>query len=130
MLDDICPYVRCTAAWALGVIGGSRMVEPLIGMLHDGSAAVRYEAASALGKLRDNRFVRHLIPLLEDNDPNVRSRAARTLSCIEDLQLSKSIATLASGVNEWLWKSPVEMNKARRNLWNGGVRTVYSRIGL
>jgi len=129
MLDDICPYVRCTAAWALGVIGDSRMVEPLIGMLHDASAEVRYEAASALDKVQDCRSVKHLIPLLEDDDSNVRSCAARVLSGMEEPQLSKSSVALASGVNKWARKNPVENNKKKRDLWNAAVRKVYNRIG-
>jgi len=102
--------VRWKAAIALGEIGDSRAVEPLIALLCDedrfvksraayslgmiGKAAVeplihalregdgnlRWGAAIALGKIRDTRAIRPLIWALADKYENVRSESATSLA--------------------------------------------------
>jgi len=44
------PFARAEAAWALGRIGGSDAVGPLIAMVSDPDHAVRYTAADALDR--------------------------------------------------------------------------------
>ena len=71
--------VRRGAAEALGKLGDTRAVEPLIEALGDGSEYVRNSAAGALGKLGDTRAVEPLIEALEDEYGKIRRAAAEAL---------------------------------------------------
>jgi HEAT repeat protein len=61
-------YVRKAAAEALGKIGDTRAVEPLIAALKTRDSDVRQAAAEALGKIGDARAVEPLIAALKDED--------------------------------------------------------------
>ncbi|MBK9989965.1 MAG: HEAT repeat domain-containing protein [Verrucomicrobia bacterium] len=65
-LSDGKEKVRYNAVAALGVIGSTKAVEPLIAQLADED--VRSCVASALGKIGDTRAVSPLIALLSDKD--------------------------------------------------------------
>ncbi|MCK6625571.1 MAG: HEAT repeat domain-containing protein [Anaerolineae bacterium] len=54
-------------------------VEPLINTLHDKDETVRSEVVDALGQLRDVRAIKPLIDALGDKDWLVRDKAAETL---------------------------------------------------
>ena len=56
-LKDADPIVRIRAAKMLGVLGGTRAVEPLISALADADYRVRLNAADALGGLNDKRAI-------------------------------------------------------------------------
>lgn len=71
---------REKVAKALGEIGDSRAVAPLINLLEDISDWVCRSAAKALGKIGDVRAVEPLIRLLEDQDFNIRDSAAYALA--------------------------------------------------
>jgi len=58
--------VQQKAALALGKIGDSRAVEPLIWALRDKNEPVRRCAAEALGKIKDDRAVEPLIRALKE----------------------------------------------------------------
>src|ERR1017187_9371385 len=75
---------RRYAVFALGNLGDSGAVKPLITLLHDGDYLVQSDAAEALGRLGDKRAVEPLIPLLRHREGLVRSRAARALGKLGD----------------------------------------------
>lgn len=77
-------FSRGHAARALGRIGDSRAVEPLIAALTDENSSVRRHAASALGHIGDTVAVEPLISALEDADSNVRLSAVTALGSIGD----------------------------------------------
>lgn len=69
------PLARCTAALALGELGGPQAERALLSALDDPVAAVRVEATRALGKSAGPRAVEALIALLGD-DPGQSYPAA------------------------------------------------------
>jgi len=83
-LEDKDKDVRSKAADALGEIGDSRAVEPLVKALKDKESCVRHRAADALRKIHDTRAIDPLIKALEDNDSYVRYRAAIVLGTFGD----------------------------------------------
>ena len=71
---------REAAAEALGEIGDSRVVEPLVAALGDTDDDVREAAAEALGKIGDPRAVDPLTAALNDPDHDVRKEAEKALA--------------------------------------------------
>ncbi|MFC1736912.1 HEAT repeat domain-containing protein [Candidatus Hydrogenedentota bacterium] len=63
------------AARALGNLGDSRAVEPLLKALRKRDKAMRAAAARALGNFRDPRVTQALLKARKDKDANVRSAA-------------------------------------------------------
>lgn len=70
---------RSAAAEALGRIGDTRAVEPLLTLLGDRGTSVRQAAAEALGRLGDTRAVQPLVSALADHHGDVRTAAAEAL---------------------------------------------------
>lgn len=82
-------------AEALGKLGDTRAVEPLIAALQDEDVELRRAAAQALGEIGDSRAVEPLIAALRDKDIELRRVAARALGEIEDAQaVEPLLATL------------------------------------
>jgi len=81
-LPDKDYWVRKHAVEALGDIGDSRAVDPLIEALKYKNEYVRVDAAIALGKIGDNRAVEPLTNALRDKDSYVRSNAVEALEKI------------------------------------------------
>ncbi|MGA7075782.1 MAG: HEAT repeat domain-containing protein [Halobacteriota archaeon] len=71
--------VRRDAAEALGEVGDSRAVEPLVWALNDEDSLVRRDAAGTLKKIGDSRAVEPLIRALNDEDTYVRRDAEEAL---------------------------------------------------
>lgn len=71
------------AARALGAIGSTAAVEPLLQALRSANRDVRRNAALALGRIRDPRATDPLIAALRDEDALVREQAARALGRIQ-----------------------------------------------
>ena len=71
--------VRTAIVIALGEIGETRAVAPLVAALRDDRKWVRGYAAQALGKLGDARAVDPLVAALADEDGFVRATAATAL---------------------------------------------------
>jgi HEAT repeat protein len=86
--------VRRAAALALGAIGGTEAVGPLIAALKDGNSAVRRCAASELGDIGDARAFEPLISRLSDSDRSVGHAAARALAKIDAERAVDPIARL------------------------------------
>ena len=75
--------VRFEAASALGEVGDSRCIKPLIAALDD-SERVREVAIRSLGKIGDQQAIPPLVEALEDTNWEIRSMAARSLGTIGD----------------------------------------------
>jgi hypothetical protein len=67
--EDSRPRLRSTAAFALGVIGGSRPEARLEALLSDGSADVRYNAATGLARHGNAEAVEVLLEMLDPDGP-------------------------------------------------------------
>ena len=81
LLGDGADRIRRSAAIAIGRVGLSEGVMPLIGALDDPSPPVRQMAAFGLGLSSDPRAIDPLIRVLNDDvEPLVRGRAAEALS--------------------------------------------------
>jgi HEAT repeat protein len=78
------PAVRQLAARALGDIGDTRAVEPLIAAMR-GREDLRAIAATALGQIDDIRAEEPLLAALKDGASNVRAAAARALGRLGDV---------------------------------------------
>jgi HEAT repeat protein len=83
------------AAEALGWIGDSRAISPLLLFLSEGepSDALRELAAEALGRIGDTRAVEPLIAALEDSNEWVRRAAAEALGDLGDRSAIEPLAT-------------------------------------
>jgi len=93
--------VRKQAAKALGEIGDSQAVEPLIAALKD---EARLYAAKALGEIGDPRAVDPLIAALKVESQWTREAAAEALGKIGDPRAVKPlIATAINRDEEWGW---------------------------
>jgi HEAT repeat protein len=91
--------IRLAAATALGRIGDSRAVDPLVSALED-QPRVREVAAMALGEIGDHRAVDSLIVALEDADWEIRSTIAKALGKIGDPRAAKSLVNLLGDKSE------------------------------
>ena len=81
-LEDEHPALREAAAEALGYVGGSAAVQPLLHTLHETTnLAVRVASVYALGMIGDQRAIDPLISLLGDTNepPRARGMAAEKL---------------------------------------------------
>ncbi len=76
--------LRQDAAEALGQIGDTRAVEPLIVALKDPWTDVRRAAAEALGQIGDARAVEPLLTALKEGDVFLQPSAAKALGQISD----------------------------------------------
>ena len=77
--------MRKAAAEALGQIGDTRAVEPLVAALKDPDDHwLRYYAAEALGQIGNTRAVELLVAALKDETTQVREAAAGALGKIVD----------------------------------------------
>ncbi len=81
--QDQDPFLRQSAAEALGQLGDARAVAPLLLLLKDTASDVRRSAAEALGQLGDARAVDPILPLLRDPASEVRRRAIEALGRLE-----------------------------------------------
>lgn len=91
--------VRLAAASALGKIGDSRAVAPLIDALGD-QDGVQEVAALALGEIGDKRAVDALINTLGDGNWEVRSSEAKALGKIGDDQALHPLVNLLGDKSE------------------------------
>lgn len=88
--------IVCSIIEALGQIGDTRAVEPLIAFLTHKESKVRECTAASLGKLRDARAVEPLIAVLNDEQERVRWYAADSLGKIGDPVCVESLVKLLS----------------------------------
>jgi HEAT repeat protein len=81
-LRDDDKAVRSSAAYAVGILGGSVVSRDLISALQDPESDVRAAAATALGKVGTAEDGRALIPLLADESTGVRYRAMEAVGVL------------------------------------------------
>jgi HEAT repeat protein len=95
LLEDDCPLVRVSVAYALGRNTSSEAVEPLINLLiNDWNGYVRKGIVWALGNSRDRRALQPLIHALKTDISAVRLWAASGLAQIAKLNYEDVIATM------------------------------------
>ncbi|OHC06226.1 MAG: hypothetical protein A3J92_00465 [Planctomycetes bacterium RIFOXYC2_FULL_41_27] len=97
----------CAIIEAMGQIGDTRAVEPLIAFLNHKEAKIREYTAVSLGKLRDSRAVASLIAALNDEQERVRWYAADSLGKIGDPVCVDSLIKLLSDTNARVRESAV-----------------------
>jgi len=99
------PSSRAEAARALGSIGDTRSVDPLIHSLKDPDRSVRFTAAESLGRIGDARAVQELSDALADKDWYVRLHAATALGDIGNAgavePLIRALKDAEKAVREW-----------------------------
>ncbi len=96
LLDDICPLVRVSAAYALGRNTSPQAVSALIDLLgRDWNGYVRKGIVWALGNGSDRSSVQPLIHALRTDISAVRLWAASSLAQIAKLEYEDAIAAMA-----------------------------------
>jgi len=83
-LESNLPEVRKCAAEALGKLGDSRAVEPLIQIINDKNWEVRSKAIEALGKLGDIRALETLFEAFKEGDRHTRFNVIYALHNFRD----------------------------------------------
>jgi HEAT repeat protein len=91
---------RHIVASALGELGDTRAVEPLLAAINDVDARVRASATSALREFGDARAVKPLIAALKDVNEQVRSSAANALGALGDARAVEPLIAALKNVNE------------------------------
>ena len=94
LLDDAEPQLRRRAALALGRVGLSEGVAPLIDRLADLEVEVRQMSAFALGLIGDPAATDALVGALQDPSPRVQGRAAQALGRIGAVVAAEPIGDL------------------------------------
>ena len=94
LLEAPEPYVRRRAALAVGRVGLSDGVAPLIARLADGEPEVRQMSAFALGLIGDPSATDALVASLRDASPKVQGRAARALARLGASAAAPAIGTM------------------------------------
>ncbi|GAB4537837.1 MAG: HEAT repeat domain-containing protein [Pleurocapsa sp.] len=95
LLEDHCPLVRVSTAYALGRNTDSSAVEPLIQLLReDWNGYVRKGIVWALGNSKDRRALQPLIHALRTDISAVRLWAASGLAQIAPLEYEDTIAAI------------------------------------
>jgi len=100
------PSARAEAARALGSIGDTRSVDPLLRSLKDPDRSVRFTVAESLGRIGDSMAVDQLsVTLVTDTDWYVRLHAAAALGEIGDSRavrpLTQALKDEEKAVREW-----------------------------
>lgn len=95
LLQDICPLIRVSAAYALGRNPSSEAVEPLINQLNsDWNGYVRKGVVWALGNCHDRRSLQPLIEALTTDISAVRLWAASSLGQVANLEYEDVIEAI------------------------------------
>lgn len=91
--------IRLAAASALGKVGDTEAVEPLINALDD-QGAVKEVAVLSLGEIGDTRAVDALISVLREDDWEICSSAAKALGKIGDPRAIQPLTDLLDKKNK------------------------------
>ncbi len=95
MLNDVCPLVRVSVAYALGRNPSLNSVEPLIDLLaRDWNGYVRKGVVWALGNCGDHRAIEPLVHALKTDISAVRLWAASSLAQIAKVNYEDIITVL------------------------------------
>jgi HEAT repeat protein len=99
--------VEC-AIEALGRMGNSRAVEPLVRVMREGNA-VTAAAASALAKIGDRRAFDELITLLGHESPAIRQAAAGAINSLGHPDTARRMAVLLQDENPAVRESAIRI---------------------
>lgn len=94
LLKDPNLTFRWKAAEALGTLGDSTAIEPLLEALKDPFVDVQWLAAKSLGKIGDSRCVEPLINALKSDDKWLRTGAAWGLGKLKDSRATEPLISL------------------------------------
>jgi|GEM_PF-4284144 len=97
---DVGPYVRESAAQALGNFRTEPARQTLAQLSKDPNPGVRYHAIKALAEANDSRNQAVLIRALADSDPLVRSAAASGLAVVPSSESVAKLLPLLADTNE------------------------------
>jgi HEAT repeats len=86
---------RTRAIRALGDLGDTRALTPLMLVLQDAEPLIRAGGADALGKIDGPAVLPALLPLLKDQDPLVRETTAASLGKIKQLEALPALRSAA-----------------------------------
>ena len=114
--DDV--DVRCSAAWALGKIGGKGALEPLAASLGDADASVRRVAAEALARVGTAGALEGLCRALEDEHHDVRLAGAKGLGKIGS---GKTAEHLLRALDDPEWSVRTAAAESLAKLENSGA---------
>ncbi|MEC8645571.1 MAG: HEAT repeat domain-containing protein [Candidatus Latescibacterota bacterium] len=98
-LNNEDPEMRRRAALALGELGDSQHVDPLVQCLDDPSNQVRFSTAAALAEMGEQAGVDFLFDSMRDPDPILRTNAVKFLTGVQkstgtvQAQLIKALAS-------------------------------------
>ena len=107
LLNDVCPLVRVSAAYALGRNPSTDAVDPLINLLgEEWNGYVRKGIVWALGNCRDRRSLEPLTHALRTDISAVRLWAASSLAQIAKLEYEAVLASIPP-IIEALRQDPV-----------------------
>jgi cyclophilin family peptidyl-prolyl cis-trans isomerase/HEAT repeat protein len=117
LLTDGQARVRRRAALAVGRVGMTGGVAPLLMTLGDNDPEVRQMAAFALGLIGDRQARDPLVMLLTDSSPMVQGSAAEALGLIGDPAAAAAIGRLVAGAVQAgvVAPPPPEAEDARRD---------------
>ncbi len=112
LLADAEPRVRRRAALAIGRVGLTAGIQPLVGTLSDTDPDVREMSAFALGLIGDVVAAPALTKALSDESPIVRGRAAEALGQIDAKEKDQVQAEARQQVGEAIGRMIAEYAKA------------------
>jgi cyclophilin family peptidyl-prolyl cis-trans isomerase/HEAT repeat protein len=117
LLTDGQARVRRRAALAVGRVGLTKGVAPLVMLLGDSDPEVRQMAAFALGLIGDRQARDPLVMSLTDQSPLVQGSAAEALGLIGDPAAAAAVGRLVASVVQSgaLTSPPAEDDEARRD---------------
>lgn len=102
VLKNVTDYDdRQRSAEALGEIGDTRAVEPLIEALQDSNEDVRRESVRSLGDLKDKRAVDPLLPLLKEAKSWTKSSVIEALGKIADPRAIRPLIDQLGDEHHW-----------------------------
>jgi HEAT repeat protein/cyclophilin family peptidyl-prolyl cis-trans isomerase len=133
LLTDEEARIRRRAALAIGHVGLSDGVQPLLTALGDAEAEVRQIAAFALGLIGDSRARDRLVAALADPSPLVQGSAAEALGLIGDSAAADAVGrfvtqAVQAGVAA---QPPGDEDDARRDTPTAALRLgIYALVRL
>jgi HEAT repeat protein/cyclophilin family peptidyl-prolyl cis-trans isomerase len=132
-LTDDDMRVRRRAALAIGRVGLSEGVAPLVAALADGEAEVRQMAAFALGLIGDRSARDPLMSALTDRSPLVQGSAAEALGLLGDAGAADALSALAYQVLQSgaLAQPPTDEDDLKRDTPAAAFRlAIYALVRL
>jgi HEAT repeat protein len=98
VIEGTSSNARYWSIEALGEMGDTRAVEPLIALLADKDVIIRYNAAKALGAIGDSRAFNPLAQLLHDPSEMVKRLAKKSISKLLPDELARKAGLLPEHV--------------------------------